>query len=325
MLRILKPGWLVFVCVGLGSAAVFPDQFGAFKAHPPKTLVVPDRGLYDEYGLEATEQAEYTSGAQHFTATAWQFRDATGAMAMFESRLPAGATQSDLTKLSAHTSDGTIFAYGNYVFQVTGNVPEDLSDLYEKAPKLEFAPLPALMTYLPAAELVPNSQRYIVGPVSLDRFFPGLGPSVVAFHLGCEGQAGKYQTPKGIMTLGIFNYPLPNIARDRVEEFQKIPGAMVRRVGPLVAVTIAPPDADAAERILARVKWRTNLTLDQRPQVNDLKNTGRLIINIFIFSGMVIGICLTAGLAYALYRVIGRKMNKGEDPDAMITLHLGNK
>ena len=43
------------------------------------------------------------------------------------------------------------------------------------------------MTDLPADGLIPNSERYILGPVSLDRFEPRIPPSVAAFHLGSRG------------------------------------------------------------------------------------------------------------------------------------------
>ena len=41
--------------------AIFPDQIGPYKKSAPKTIGIPDKPLYDEYGLEATEAAEYTS------------------------------------------------------------------------------------------------------------------------------------------------------------------------------------------------------------------------------------------------------------------------
>jgi len=316
---------MLLLCAGAASAAIFPDTVGAFKKGELKTISIPDQGLYQEYGLDATEQAVYTNDPSHFTATVWRFRDSTGAMALFEARRPPGATADDVTKLSVRTSDGVIFAFGNYVFQMTGEVPPaaELQPFYANLPKLEQSPLPALMTDLPPEGLVPNSQRYIVGPVSLDRFFPGLSPSIAAFHLGSEAQIGKYQTAKGLLTLGIFNYPTPNLARDRYQEFQKIPGAVARRVGALVAVTINPPDADAAERILSKVRYDLNITWNEKVPVNEVKSTAKFVVNIFIFAGLLILLCLVAGLLYGGARVLSRKLNRGEDPDAMITLHLG--
>jgi len=324
----MRTGLILFLAgCGAAAAAIFPDQIGDFKKGPPKTISIPDQALLDEFGLDATEQAEYTNAAKHFTATAWRFRDSTGAMAMFEFRRPPGAVAGSIGKLAVQTSDGVIFEYGNYVFQLTGNVPavEQFTPMYATLPKLEQSPLPALMGDLPRDGLVANSERYVVGPVSLDRFEPRVSPSIAAFHLGSEAIVGKYQTAKGLLTLAIFNYPTPNIARDRYQNFQNISGAMAKRVGALVALTIQPPDADAAERILSQVKYQTNITWNEKVPVNEVKQTARFILDVFAFSGMLILVCLLAGLGYAAVRFTNRKMNRGDDPDAMITLHLGNK
>jgi len=307
--------------------AVFPEHIGTFDKGTPAALTLPDRGLMDEFGLEATEQAEYKSDAGHFTATAWRFHDATGAMAFFQSHRPSGATPASVIKLAVSTSDGTIFAYGNYVFQFTGAVPPaaDLQQIYAQLPKLEQSPLPALMSFLPSSGLIANSERYILGPVSLDRFEPRIAPSVAGFHLGAEGQLGKYKSPKGPLSLAIFNYPTPGVARERLLEFQKIPGAMAKRAGPLVAVTIDPPDLDSAERLLAQVKYEANLTLSQKVPVNEVKGFARTLVNIFIFAGVVLGMCLVAGVAFGGFRILARKMGRRVDPDDMITLGLDGK
>ena len=160
---------------------------------------------------------------------------------------------------------------------------------------------------------------------SLDRFEPGVAPSIAAFHLGSEAIVGKYQTAKGLLTLAIFNYPTPGMARDRYQNFQNIPGAMAKRAGSLVAVTIQPPDEDAAERILSQVKQETNITWNEKVPVNEVKGAARFILDVFAFAGVLILICLLAGLGYAGVRLLNRKTNRGDDPDAMITLHLGNK
>jgi hypothetical protein len=321
--RLILAGIFALVCVAQGP--MFPDQIGAFKKGPPRAMSVPDRALYEEYGLEAMEQAEYTSPENHFTATAWRLRDSTGALALFEARRPPGATPANLAKLSVRTSDGCIFAYGNYVFQFTGTAfPEaaELEQLYAALPRLEQSPLPALMGFLPAQDLVPNSERYVVGPVSLERFEPRIPPSVAAFHLGSEAQVGKYKTENGQLTLAIFDYPSPGLARERAAEFQKIPGAVVKRTGSLIAVTIAPPDADAAERVLARVNYDANVTWNEKVPVNEARGMARLLVNIFILSGILVLLSVIAGVGFGGFRVLARKMGRKEEFDAMIVLGL---
>jgi hypothetical protein len=328
----------LFVCAAAGRAAIFPDQIGYFTKGPVETVAVPDQPLYDEYGLDATEQADYTYAGKRFSATAWRMRDSTGAMALFESRRPPGAipatpgllapipsSKSALAaRLAVRTSDGVIFVYGNYVFRLTGDFPPavSLQPVYLGLPKLENSPLPVLMTDLPIEGLIPNSERYILGPVSLDRFDPRIPPSVAAFHLGTEAQLGTYRTAKGPLTLAIFDYPTPSIARERYEEFQKIPGVVARRVGDLVAVTVAPPDADEAERILSRVRYDTNITLNEKVPVNDVKQKVNFILEVFVFAGIMILGCLVGGIAFGGYRTLRRKFRRGPDPEALTTLHL---
>jgi hypothetical protein len=197
--------------------------------------------------------------------------------------------------------------------------------VYAQLPKLEQSPLPALIGFLPSSALIPNSERYVVGPVSLERFEPRIAPSVAGFHMGAEAQLGKYKSPKGPLSLAIFNYPTPNMARERLQEFQKIPGAMVKRAGPLVAVTIDPPDLDSAERLLAQVKYEASLTWSQKVPTNEVKGFARTLINIFVLAGVILGMCLVAGVAFGGVRILARKMGRRVDPDAMITLGLDGK
>src|SRR5262249_25599101 len=93
------------------SAAILPDQVGELKKGPVTTVSVPDQALYEEYGLDTTEQADYGTGKQHLTATLWRFHDSTGAMALFQARRPALAVRAQTTKLAVRTSDGVIFAF----------------------------------------------------------------------------------------------------------------------------------------------------------------------------------------------------------------------
>jgi hypothetical protein len=310
-------------------AAIFPEQIGPYQKSAPKTLGIPDRALYEEYGLEATEAADYatpnaTPDKKRFSAVAWRLHDSTGALALFQFRRPSAAVAADFAPLAVRTSDGLIFAYGNYVFQFTGAYPDpsSLTAFYQQLPKLENSPLPSLPSYLPKEGLVPNSERYILGPVSLSRFEPAIPPSVAAFHLGAEAQLGKYQTSKGLLTVALFDYPTPSMARQQALEFQKIPGAMVKRTGPLVVETIDPPDADAAERILGRINYQASVTVNEKPPVNEIKGFAKMILSMFVLAGIILAICVMGGVGFAGYRILSRKMWQKEDSSAMITLDL---
>jgi hypothetical protein len=218
-------------------------------------------------------------------------------------------------------------AYGNYVFQVSGEVPEqkDLEMLFGRLPQLDNAPLPALAGYLPQDGLIPNSERYILGPASLARFEPRIAPSLAAFHLGTEAQLGRYRTPKGDLALVIFSYPTPNIARERQEEFSKLPGAIAKRSGPWVGVIVQPPDADAAERVLGGVQYAGNLTLNEKVPVNQGLLMYKLFLNVFVLTGVLGALSIIVGIGFGGFRVLRRKFGKPGHDDLIQLLRIGDK
>ncbi len=307
------------------GAAIFPDQLGDFqKGAPPKTISLPDKPLLDEFGFEEMEQATYQAAGKKFSAAAWRFRDSTGAMAMFQGIRPPGATYQKLTTLTATTADGVLFAHGNYVFEITGAQPstQELDELFEKVPKMEQSPLPALIGYLPKEGLIPNSERYILGPVSLEKFGGGISASQAAFHLGAEGQLARYNTPKGEETLLILNYPVPNMARERFDAIRQLSGAVAKRTGPLVVLVPGDPDPDQAEKLLAQVNYEASLTWNETPPGVNLKRTASAFLTMFALAGLIIVISIIAGIGFGGFRVLRRKFGKNTDPEAMITLHL---
>ena len=131
-----------------------------------------------------------------------------------------------MAALAAETPTATILAFGNYLLVFQGYKPQagQIGSLVQVLPKLDQAPLPALKEYLPAENLVPNSERYVVGPVSLEAFASGIPAGVAAFHLGSEAQIGTYHSGGKELKLAIFSYPTPNLARERLAEMQKLPG-----------------------------------------------------------------------------------------------------
>ena len=327
-LWIVDRGWWAVVLLACLAAparsGIWPDQLGEFKRASAAPVAVTERALWDEYGLDQTERATYQAGTREFIATAWRLRDSTGAFAAFQWQRPAEARPTKLADLAVETEQATLVAYGNYLLHFSGWKPQvtDLAALVDRIPKLEKSPLPILAGYLPAQGLLPNSERYILGPASLDRFRPGIPPSVAAFHMGAEGHMGRFRAGSAEMDLLILSYPTPHIARDQLGAFQKLPGIMAKRAGPLVAVIVSPADPDAAERLLALVRYQAEVTMTEYvPTRRD--NIGDLILNIFVLTGILLVFCAVAGVAYGGILAFSRRLRSvpGSD-DPMIMLHL---
>jgi hypothetical protein len=311
----------------LGSAAIWPDQLGTFhRVSVQDVAFQSDRGIWDEYGFQEGEEVHYESPGEKLTATAWRFQDPTGAMAGFQwLRLP-DAKPSPLAKLAAETSTVTLLAHGNYVLKFVGYHPAApfLTTLIEGLKQVDNSALPSLMGYLPSQDLLPNSERYVEGPAALQKFDPGIPPSIAAFHLSAEAQIGSFRAPGGDLKLAIFSYPTPQIARQQTARFQQIAGAVVKRSGPLVAVILSPPNPDAAEKLLSLIRYQADITLDER--VNTRRdNIGNLVINAFVLIGILLCFALVGGLAFGSVRAFLRRGGRGEAADAMIVLHLQDR
>ncbi len=311
----------------LAPAAVWPDVFAGVPRASTRPVAVTDKAVWEEYGFTEGEAAQYGSGPLRFTAAAYRFNDPTGALSAFEWRRPAGAGPSALGQHAAETSDSVWLVFGNYLLQFEGRKPavKELAPLLEKLPLLDQSSFPAFIGYLPDGGLLPNSQRLILGPVSLAKFEPRIPPSVAAFHFGTEAQYARYRSGSGDIGFVLFSFPTPQIARERVEEFRKLAGAMVKRSGPLVAVVLSPPDPNEAERILSRVRYHAAISWSEYvPSRRD--NIGDLIVTAFVLVGLLLAFAVVAGLAFGGIRLLARFWLGAERvDDPMITLHLGDR
>jgi hypothetical protein len=158
--------------------------------------------------------------------------------------------------------------------------------------------------------------------VSLQKFNPKLSPSAAAFSLSAEAQMGRYRTPTGELSLAIFSYPTPVLARERSEEFRKIPGVTAKRTGPLVVAVTGAADPNDAERLLAKVNYQANVTLDEKAPNKEVASFARTILNYIFFSGLIIVFCALSGGLFALIRMLSRRLNPQAEGEPMITLHL---
>lgn len=312
------------------AASIWPDQAGQFKRTSSAPVRPADPPLFEEYGFDQAERAVYEGAGGKYTATAWRFEDPTGAFAAYQFLRPEGSGATELVSTGASLPGaGLIMAYGNYVLQWEGRTPDEaeLRYFFEQLPRLDRSSLPALPDFFPSRGRIPNSERYLLGPVSLERFEPRIPPSAAAFRYGAEGQFGRFRLGSGEMPLTIFNYPTPQIARERQAEMQKLPGAFVKRAGPLVAVMFSPPDPDAAERLLATVRYSATVTWSESTaEKTELRRFGEFILSVFIFIGLLVLFALVSGFAVGSFRrLLSARFGRKSADEPLVMLDLGDK
>ena len=324
------PRHLAFaLCCGISYGAILPEQIGAAKRGPVRPLPALDPALATELGFEASEEADFAAAAPappaKFTLAVWRLKDPTSALTFFLASRAAGAVSSKLQKVSVTESGAGsfYFARGNYAIRVKGAVPDkaDLDKLFSTLPRLDQSSLPTLPAYLPEGRL-PNSDRYILGPATLERYEGRISPGIAAFSMAAEGVTAKYD---GDVSLTIFNYPTPQMARERETEFRKVARSVVKRSGPLVASVLGSADPSAAERLLAKVNYQATLTWNEANPEVDQKRGASMLVGAFTLAGVLIVMSVGAGAAFGLIRVMRGKSAKGSEEPPMIRLDLGSQ
>ena len=306
---------------------IWPEEFFGYKRTSVRELSLASDPVWEEYGFDEGEAAQYELNGVKFTATGYRLGDSTSAMAVYQWKCPQNETPSDLADLAVEWNNSVFLAFGNYVLRFEGRKPtsEELVGLYLVLPLLERAPLPSFPEFIPAQGQIAGSRRFVVGPASLEKFEPRVSPSVAGFHFGVEAQLVKFKFPKADLELGVFSYPTPDIARERLPEFRMIPGAMVKRTGSLVAVVFDPPDANAAEKLLAKVNYRATITWDALPGYGEL-TIAEVVLTTFLFIGGLVVTAFFLGVLFGGIRFLKLQgLARMDDEDPMILLHIEDK
>jgi hypothetical protein len=103
--------------------------------------------------------------------------------------------------------------------------------------------------------------------------------------------------------------------------FEKLPGAVVKRSGPMIAVVVNPPDPDFAQHVLSQIRYQAEITESEYvPTQRD--NPGILIYNAFLLIGILLALAVLSGIFFGGIRSARRRYGKGTEEDPLISLHL---
>jgi hypothetical protein len=297
---------LALIFVTSACAAVWPDKLGNFqrKSAAAADIGAAERGQLDEYGLDSAERADYGS----FKVTAWRFKDTTGAYA---------------AALEPSAKGG--FRVGNYVVTCEGKCPKDLAKLADASlPHVLHTSVPTLIDYFPSKGLVAHSERYVLGPVGLKADASEIPVSAANFDFGTEGEIAHYRNG---VTLAVFSFPTPSLARQQLPDFQKISHATAKRTGLFVVVAMGP--AEASAKLLDTVNYQGTVAENEKPPVKPLElkpeSAGQMIIAVFGLAALLLAFCLLSGLAVGGILRLARRFGYSAAEGSLTTLHLEGK
>ena len=314
------------------GAPLLPQSFGAWQsaatAPPCRDCFQPQGQTADvirEDGLQRASKLSYKRqrGAGTLEITAYQFRDATGALGAFTylrkpgSRLVVSGNSKVGSEMAATGRGDYIFRSGTTVVvadagKANGPVVSDLRALETSLPKIggPRAQSPLLPTLLPAKGLEAETVRYALGPVGYQAMGGMLPPNLIGFDKSAEVIMAKYQ---GRGTLTLLLYPTPQLAgnygRAIAAEMNR-QGAdagtvKLRREGPLLSLTTGAWTPESAQKMVESVHLHDILTWNKTPPLDfkiEVRKTVSLLTSIAILSGLLALAAIVLGLFFGFGR-----------------------
>lgn len=327
--RFLQSAAAALLLAGAAHAQIWPETWHGSNRLKQQPVTIDDAMLWVEYGGDASELATYNGPVGKFQATAWRLKDATSALAWYQAVRPANCAGVPGAPLVCTTSGAQFMAHDNYVLRFDGWRPLDreMAELYPVLPRMRSGGgLPNLPQYLPEKGLIRNSERYILGLHSLEKFAAAVPGNLVGFEDGVEGQLGRFQVPGGAeATVVVFDFTTPQLAMQRVRDFEKQSGWTVQRTGPYVSIVPGGVSPEAAKAILGKSEWHAIFTWNTPGKLPSMPNVGGMLVAIFELTGVLLVACLGGGILFAgLWVYLRRRRieaNGGDETITIIPLH----
>lgn len=314
-------GWTGTVQPGLSAAAAqkTDSQAGASAKRLSSALA--------EYGFVAGENGTYKKGSRTLQVDAYRMKDPSSAYGMLTYLRPANGLLSDLANHSMLSDTEALALAGNVVIYVRGqNLRRDAADLKSLVQQVEshatVGALPTLWQELPPKQMIPGSDKYVLGPNTLDQFFPVPVGDSVGFSTGAEAEVARYRAGHGQSSLLLVDLPTPQIATQTLNQLaQKFnvngskPGAgaalFAKRMITTLAIVTGPTDADS-KALLNQVQSAEMLTWNQPTPKGKQADIGTIVVGTIVGTGVICAFSIVAGLAFGGFRLAIKRMLPGK-------------
>ena len=353
----------LFCLAGLAMAApptILPTSFSGWTGNvqprlAPAATAQTDRkavvsgsqvsSALAEYGFVSGENGTYTKRSETLRVDVYKMKDPSGAYGVLTYLRPVNGSHSDLAQHSFLSGDEALALVGNLVVDVHGqNLQREKTSLKALLNQVqvhaEMGALPDLWQGLPAKQLIPGSDKYVLGPQTLDQFFPVAVGNSVGFSTGAEAELAQYRAGQGKASLLLVDLPTPQLATQTLNQLaQKFnvngskPGTgsplYAKRMITTLAIVSAPTDAQG-RALLDSVKSSEVLTWNQPAPKGKQADIGTIVVGTIIGTGAICAFSVVAGLAFgglrlAVKRAMPGKIFDREEYMQVIQLGLSSK
>jgi hypothetical protein len=334
---------LLRICFGLlcltvathpaSAQGVLPSTFSGWTAAAPSTalpptgldpLLGPDTPAFREYIVKSVEQRSYTQGAQATSITLYRLRDPSSAYGAYTFLRNDALSAADVGSYASASHDRALVVVGEMLLDVSAQTkqarPSDadlkqLAKLLDK--KADHSPYPFLGEHLPEKGRVRDSERYVIGPLSLAHFVPLGTDDWLGFDHSAETILAHYKVAGKEETLLIASYPTQQVAAAKFAGMLRrfvfdppgevLPGQNVlfgKRVSSFIAIVVGAPSRQSANKILDQVGYESNVTWDEPKQTLTEPGINSMIVEAFLGTGAIMVFAVAAGIGFGGIRVL---------------------
>ena len=210
------------------------------------------------------------------------------------------------------------------------------------APKAHEGILPLLGQYLPQKNMIERTDRYVLGPQTLNELFPGRNRRFARLPKW-RGSRTRSLPPRGHdAVLLIAEFPTDQIAMRQIAELQKnfnvngasqasgAPQLFAKRSARLLAIVSGATSQTEADTLLDQVQMETELTWNEPTFQFKEPSIEMMIEGSIIGAGTICLFALIAGLSFGGLRLVMKRFMPGKIFDTkkhleVLQLGLGSK
>ena len=349
MRRILGLSTLALLLVALpaSSQKLLPASAAAWtnQGTPAVVRELAAQPILSEYGFVSSEESHFASGPESFDALVYKMRDASGAYGLYSFLQQPGMRRANFTDHSSISAERALVLVGNLVLDLKGRNPAALSRQIDAlvsalSSQAELGALPTIGSYLPGERRVEFSDRYVLGPQTLDQLFPGGIGNSVGFNRSAEVELAHYRLAGHDATLLIVGLPTDQVAVTQLTELEKnfnVNGASqasgtplyAKRSARLLAIVAGATSQAEANTLLNQVQMETERSWNE--PVPKHEPPIELMIEGSIVGSIIICLfALVAGFSFGGVRLVVKRFAPGKVFDRsqnleVLQLGLGSK
>jgi Family of unknown function (DUF6599) len=337
-----------------GALASIQEQTAWKTLHGPKEEVFDrktlsryrphDSAIIIEYGFAKLTKAQLIHPEQKpLTLAIYEMLDSAAAYGLFTYLRPptaksltgiGSAGTENVREISFHQSNYYVVLSSEAADTESRSAMLQVSGAISKSLPNDFS-IPMVASKLPTENRVPRSEKFLMGAEALSQLLPLGDKDPFGLSTGAEAAMAKYeQAGRESATLLLIHYPTQQLARHMLEAgyrqySSRHPDqtAFYKRDGPMVVLVLASNSPELATTLLEKVSYVSMVSWD--PKVEP-PNIAQVMVNIFIFCGIMLSITFAAGFTFGIARIVIKRLFPGkvfDRPESMevIRLHLGEK